>query len=48
MCNNLSLVIQMVSVAEAMNLGVKLGMDPQVLRGCVPFSVAWWPFFCGH
>lgn len=29
----------MTSVAEAMNLGVKLGIDPKVLKGYVrPFS----------
>lgn len=34
-CNNLALAIQMTSVAEAMNLGVKLGIDPKVLMGYV-------------
>ncbi|TMW60090.1 hypothetical protein Poli38472_000132 [Pythium oligandrum] len=39
-CNNLALIIQMTSVAEAMNLGVKLGMDPQVLRGIMNTSTS--------
>lgn len=37
-CNNLALAIQMTSVAEAMNLGVKLGMDPKVLAGIMNTS----------
>ncbi|KAF1317492.1 3-hydroxyisobutyrate dehydrogenase, partial [Globisporangium splendens] len=36
-CNNLALAIQMTSVAEAMNLGVKLGVDPKVLMGNHPY-----------
>jgi 3-hydroxyisobutyrate dehydrogenase len=32
-CNNLALGIEMVAVAEAMTLGVKLGIDPKVLAG---------------
>lgn len=45
-CNNLALAIQMTSVAEAMNLGVKLGIDPKVLMGYVrllelPARVLW-------
>ncbi|GLE02572.1 hypothetical protein PINS_up019960 [Pythium insidiosum] len=39
-CNNLALAIQMVSVAEAMNLGVKLGMDPKVLAGIMNTSTS--------
>merc|ERR1712194_218514 len=31
MCNNMALAIQMVSVSEAINLGVKMGMDPILL-----------------
>eukprot|EP00638_Chattonella_subsalsa_P003889 CAMPEP_0117753566 /NCGR_PEP_ID=MMETSP0947-20121206/12305_1 /TAXON_ID=44440 /ORGANISM="Chattonella subsalsa, Strain CCMP2191" /LENGTH=237 /DNA_ID=CAMNT_0005572479 /DNA_START=460 /DNA_END=1173 /DNA_ORIENTATION=+ len=31
LANNLALAIQMTSVAEAMNLGVKLGLEPKVL-----------------
>jgi len=27
-CNNMALAIQMMSVAEALSLGIKLGMDP--------------------
>lgn len=34
-CNNLSLAIQMAGVAEAVNLGVTLGIDPAILRKCV-------------
>lgn len=29
-CNNLSLAVSMVGVAEAMSLGSKMGMDPKV------------------
>ena len=29
-CNNLSLAISMIGVAEAMSLGSKMGMDPKV------------------
>lgn len=34
-CNNLALGIQMASVAEAMNLGVALGIEPKILQKCV-------------
>jgi len=30
-CNNLALAIEMVGISEAMNLGVKLGMDPAIM-----------------
>ncbi|DAZ93066.1 TPA: hypothetical protein N0F65_008860, partial [Lagenidium giganteum] len=39
-CNNLALAIQMTSVAEAMNLGVKLGIDPKVLMGIMNTSTS--------
>ena len=32
-CNNMLLAIHMIGTAEAMNLGVSLGMDPKVLAG---------------
>ncbi len=32
-CNNLVLGISMIGVSEAMNLGVKLGIDPKKLAG---------------
>ena len=31
-CNNMALAIQMASVSEAFNLGIKLGMDPKILN----------------
>merc|ERR1712194_114452 len=31
MCNNMALAIQMVSVSEAINLGVQMDMDPKLL-----------------
>jgi len=37
-CNNLILAISMTGVAEAMNLGVTLGIDPKVLAGIVNTS----------
>jgi len=37
-CNNLLLGISMIGVSEAMNLGVKLGMDPKVLAGIINTS----------
>ena len=37
-CNNMLLGISMVGVAEAMNLGVALGMDPKVLAGIINTS----------
>jgi len=37
-CNNLILGISMVGVAEAMNLGAALGIDPKVLAGIVNTS----------
>jgi len=37
-CNNLILGINMVGVAEAMRLGVALGMDPHILNGVVNAS----------
>lgn len=36
--NNMLLGISMVGVAEAMNLGVKLGMDPKILAGIINTS----------
>jgi len=38
--NNLVLAISMVAVAEGMNLGVKLGMDPKKLAGIFNTSSA--------
>ncbi len=38
LCNNLILGISMVGVSEAMNLGVKLGMDPKKLAGIINSS----------
>jgi 3-hydroxyisobutyrate dehydrogenase len=37
-CNNLLLGISMIGVAEAMNLGVALGIDPSVLAGIINTS----------
>ena len=37
-CNNLMLAIEMTGVAEGMNLGVKLGMDPQKLAEIINVS----------
>ncbi len=37
-CNNLILGISMTAVSEAMNLGVKLGMNPSVLAGIINTS----------
>jgi len=37
-CNNMLLGISMVGVAEAMNLGVSLGIDPKVLAGIINTS----------
>jgi 3-hydroxyisobutyrate dehydrogenase len=37
-CNNLVLGISMLAVAEAMNLGVRLGMDPKVLAAVINSS----------
>lgn len=39
-CNNLALGIQMASVAEAMNLGVTLGIDPKILQKYVALCVS--------
>ena len=36
--NNMLLAISMIGTAEAMNLGVSLGMDPQVLAGIINSS----------
>eukprot|EP00428_Durinskia_dybowskii_P064927 CAMPEP_0170385852 /NCGR_PEP_ID=MMETSP0117_2-20130122/16729_1 /TAXON_ID=400756 /ORGANISM="Durinskia baltica, Strain CSIRO CS-38" /LENGTH=293 /DNA_ID=CAMNT_0010641649 /DNA_START=123 /DNA_END=1004 /DNA_ORIENTATION=- len=38
LCNNLSLGISMIATAEAMNLGVQLGMDPVKLAGILNTS----------
>eukprot|EP00300_Choanocystis_sp_HF-7_P030662 c39549_g1_i1.p1 GENE.c39549_g1_i1~~c39549_g1_i1.p1 ORF type:complete len:326 (-),score=69.09 c39549_g1_i1:30-1007(-) len=40
LCNNLVLAISMVAVSEGMNLGVKLGMDKQVLASIFSTSTA--------
>jgi len=37
-CNNMLLAISMIGVAEAMNLGVALGIDPKVLAGVINTS----------
>ncbi|KAI8873578.1 3-hydroxyisobutyrate dehydrogenase [Ramicandelaber brevisporus] len=37
-CNNMLLGITMLGAAEAMNLGVKLGMDPKMLHGILATS----------
>ncbi|PRP82884.1 3-hydroxyisobutyrate dehydrogenase [Planoprotostelium fungivorum] len=39
-CNNLALAIEMIGVAEAMNLGVSFGMDPKILAGIFNTSSA--------
>ncbi|CAM9622457.1 unnamed protein product [Scytosiphon promiscuus] len=39
-CNNLSLAISMIGVAEAMSLGSKMGMDPKVLASVLNSSTA--------
>jgi 3-hydroxyisobutyrate dehydrogenase len=39
LANNLVLAISMVGVSEGMNLGVKLGMDANVLAGIFNSSV---------
>ncbi|RLN86693.1 hypothetical protein BBJ28_00013388 [Nothophytophthora sp. Chile5] len=40
LCNNLALAIQMASIAEAMNLGTTLGIDPKVLKGIMDTSTS--------
>ena len=37
-CNNLILTVSMCGVSEGMNLGIKLGMDPQKLADIVNVS----------
>ncbi|CAG8703656.1 5446_t:CDS:1, partial [Funneliformis mosseae] len=37
-CNNMLLAITMIGVAETMNLGVKLGMDPKLLANILNTS----------
>uniref|UniRef100_A0AC34QAH1 3-hydroxyisobutyrate dehydrogenase n=1 Tax=Panagrolaimus sp. JU765 TaxID=591449 RepID=A0AC34QAH1_9BILA len=37
-CNNMLLGIEMIGVAEAMNLGVKMGLDPKLLAGIINTS----------
>lgn len=37
-CNNLLLAISMIGTAEAMNLGVRLGLDPKILAGIINTS----------
>lgn len=39
-CNNLVLAISMIGVSEAMNLGIKMGMDRNVLAGIMNTSTA--------
>jgi len=39
-CNNLTLVGQMIGVCEAMNLGTTLGMDPKLLANVMTVSTA--------
>jgi len=39
-CNNMVLAISMIGVSEAMNMGIKLGMDPKVLAGIFNTSTA--------
>lgn len=38
LCNNLFLASQMVALAETMNLGVKLGLDPKILTSVINSS----------
>ncbi|KAJ2040845.1 hypothetical protein H4S03_000753 [Coemansia sp. S3946] len=40
-CNNLLLAISMIGTAEAMNLGMRLGLDPKVLASIVNTSSGW-------
>lgn len=40
LANNLVLGISMIAVSEAMNLGIKLGMDPKTLAGVLNTSTA--------
>lgn len=40
LCNNLVLAISMIGVSEAMNLGIKLGMDPKLLASIFNTSTA--------
>jgi len=40
LCNNLVLAISMVGVSEAMNMGIKLGMDPKTLGEVLSTSTA--------
>ncbi|KHJ79364.1 3-hydroxyisobutyrate dehydrogenase domain protein [Oesophagostomum dentatum] len=37
-CNNMLLAIEMAGVAETMNLGIKMGLDPKVLAGIINTS----------
>lgn len=41
MCNNMLLGISMVGVSEAMNLGIRLGMDPKVLASVINTSTGY-------
>jgi 3-hydroxyisobutyrate dehydrogenase len=36
--NNMALAIEMVAVSEALNLGVKMGMDPKLLTSIMKVS----------
>ena len=40
LCNNMVLATSMISICEAMNLGIKLGMDPKTLAGIMNTSTA--------
>jgi 3-hydroxyisobutyrate dehydrogenase len=40
LCNNLALAAQMIGICEAMNLGEKLGVDPNTLAGVMNTSTA--------
>ena len=40
LCNNAALAAQMIGICEAMNLGVRLGVDPKVLAGVMNVSTA--------
>ncbi|VDM81345.1 unnamed protein product [Strongylus vulgaris] len=37
-CNNMLLAIEMAGVAETMNLGIKMGLDPKILAGIINTS----------
>lgn len=39
-CNNMALAVQMISVAEALNLGIKMGMDSKTLSNIMKVSTS--------